>query len=133
MSSTINKTLPLFGPPQDWQTAIYRKRYAFHLLVAEQRYFRRDFMNWLALNWKVWIAFEAEADRTWARGRRHYSARTIGEYLRHETSMREAQNEHGWKVNDHYWPDLGRLYTLMHPDRAKFFERRASPANLRAA
>lgn len=125
--------LPLFGSPQHWQTDIYRKRYAFHVVVAEQRFFRRDFMDWLSRNYPVWIAFEHEADRVWARGRRHYSARTIGEYLRHESALREGPNEHGWKLNDHYWPDLARLYLHMHPEREGFFERRAGPLTLRAA
>lgn len=125
--------LPLFGPPQPWQTAIYRRRMAFVLITANADRFRRDFLSWLSLNYAVWEAFELEADRIWDGGRRHYSARTIGEYLRHESALREKPNEHGFKLNDHYWPDLARLYMLLHPDRDGFFERRVSPLNLRAA
>ena len=125
--------LPLFGPPQPWQTAIYRRRLAFVLITANADHFRRDFLSWLSLNYAVWEAFEREASRIWDGGRRHYSARTIGEYLRHESALREKPNEHGFKLNDHYWPDLARLYMLINPDRDGFFERRVSPLNLRAA
>lgn len=131
--SAVARQAPLFGKPVDWQTAIYRKSFVFALIRAEQKRFRADFMGWLSANYEVWIAFEAEADRVWERGRRHYSARTIGEYLRHESALREQPNEHGFKLNDHYWPDLARLYMLIHPDRDGFFERRTSPLTLRAA
>ena len=133
MSGAAQRALPLFGPPQGWQTDIYRKRMAFVLVVQNASYFRADFMDWLSRNYRVWLAFEYEADRVWGRGRRHYSARTIGEYMRHESTMREKPNELGFKLNDHYWPDLARLYMLMHPDRDGFFERRAGPMTKRAA
>jgi hypothetical protein len=87
------------------------------LLNAE--YFRPDFYDWLTDNWHIFTAFEHQADMVWARGRTHYSARTIIEYLRHETSVREAGD--GWKINDWYTPCLARLYVMLHPDR-KLFE-----------
>lgn len=133
MSAPAQRALPLFGPPQGWQTDIFRRRLTFMLVVANPDHFRRDFLSWLSLNHRVWVAFEYEADRIWGRGRRHYSARTIGEYLRHESAIREAPNEHGFKVNDHFWPDVARLYMLMHPERDGFFERRAGPLTLRSA
>ena len=111
---------------------IYRKRLAFTIIVGHAEYFRDDFMSWLAINWHVFIAFELEGDRIWNAGRRHYSARTIGEVLRHESALREGPNEHGFKVNDHWWPDLARLYMLLHPDRDQFFERRAGVSARRA-
>jgi hypothetical protein len=123
----------LFGPTQQWQTDIYRRRLALNVLVAANpSHFRKDFAEWLEKNSKIWDAFEAQANRIWDRGRTRYSARTIGEWLRHETAMREGPNEHGWKLNDHWWPDLGRLYMLAHPEREGFFERRTGPAKLRA-
>lgn len=126
--------LPLFDESQPWQTEIYGRRMALNVLVlAHPEHFRRDFADWLEKNAKVWDAFAVEADKIWSRGRRRYSARTIGEYLRHESALREAPNEHGWKLNDHWWPDLGRLYMLAHPDRDGLFERRAGPTTLRAA
>lgn len=123
--------LPLFDEPQAWQTAIYRERLL--KMMAESAAFRSDFREWLGANWRVWEAFESQANRIWDAGRRRYSARTIGEWLRHETAMRENPNQHGWKLNDHYWPDLARLYVLAHPDRDQFFERRVNPLTLRSA
>lgn len=122
----------LFGLTQKWQTAIYRKRYAFHTVCANQLAFRRDFMDWLSLNWHVWLAFEEEANRLWKRGCRHYSARTIGEFLRHQTAVREGPNEHGFKINNNFFPDLGRLYMLM-TDRPGFFSKHVNPLSVRAA
>jgi len=60
----------------------------------------------------IWKAFEREANAVWRNGRRHYSARTIGEYLRHETALREDGE---WKITD-----MARLYGLMYPERGLF-------------
>jgi hypothetical protein len=87
--------------------------------------FREDFALWLSENWAVWLRFEAEANAVYGSGRRHYSARTIGEYLRHETAVRST-NDGEWKVNDHRWPDLARLYLTLYPERGGFFELRDS-------
>lgn len=125
--------LPLFDEPQTWQTGIYRRRMAFTLVAAHAPKFRADFVQWLEANYSAWEAFEREADKIWNAGRRHYSARTIGEVLRHESALREKPNTHGWKLNDHYWPDLARLYALLHPDRDKFFELRVNPLSVRGA
>lgn len=132
MTATMPKTVPLFGSPQGWQTELYRKRFVFHLIVSKQDHFRRDFMDWMVLNYAIWIGFEAEADRIWSRGFRRWSGRTIGEYLRHETALREGPNEHGWKLNNNILPDLSRLYMMMHPDRADFFETRVNPLSVRS-
>lgn len=115
-----------------WETDIYRKRFAFAMVCAGQKHFRNDFMSWLSENWHVWQAFEVHADAVWARGRRHYSARTIYEVLRHESALRE----HGggeWKLNNNAVPDLARLYGLMWPERVDLFEKRVGPLSARAA
>jgi len=122
MSLVPQRELPLFDPPAPFLTDIYRKRLA--LMQAANTEYRSDFREWLDANWHVWQAFEREANRIWERGRRHYSARTIGEYLRHESALRQLQDESPWKLNDHAWPDLARLYIAMYPLRAEFFELR---------
>ena len=114
-----------------FRAAVYRKRMAFTVIVGHARHFRDDFMSWLALNWHVWGAFEIEADRIWTRGRKRYSQRTIWEYLRHQTEIREAKNYHGWKMNDWYVKDCARLYVLLHPDREGFFEFRNGQSAVR--
>lgn len=93
--------------------------------------FRPDFLEWLEKNWDIYRAFEREADRVRGRGRSHYSARTIGEFLRHHTLTREEGGD--FKVNDHYWPDLARLYTMMNPGTEGFFEFRVLKGAVRAA
>lgn len=99
-------------------------------LHAQQ--FRPEFAAWLAANQHVWMAFSREADRIWNRGRRRYSARTIAEYLRHESAVRDATDAE-FKWNDHNTPDLARLYLLVHPGRAGFFETRVPANSERAA
>lgn len=123
----------LFGDTQAWQTRIYQKRLAVNVLVrANPGQFRDDFAEWLESNWAIWLAFAEQADRMWDRGRRHYSARTLVEWLRHETAMREGPNEHGFKINNNAAPDLARIYELVHPDRGGFFERRVMPLSKRS-
>lgn len=115
--------LPLFDVTKPWQTEVYQRRIAVNVILANNATdFRADFREWLEDNWHVWEAFRDQADRIWDRGRRHYSARTIGEWMRHETAMRQAAGSEPWKLNDHYWPYLARLYMLINPERAGFFE-----------
>lgn len=85
--------------------------------------YRDDFVEWLAANFHVWVRFEEEANKLWDRGRRHYSARTIGEVLRHESAL-EARLDGEWKLNNNRFPDLARLYMTLYPEREGFFELR---------
>lgn len=101
-------------------------------LVREHRdTFRPAFLMWIAENPHVWNAFEREANRIWRRGRRHYSARTILEVLRHESALAEICGD--FKLNNNAAPDLARLYRLRHPERAALFELRRMPGSERAA
>lgn len=85
--------------------------------------FRPGFLVWLAENGHIWTAFRRESDKAWSRGRRHYSARTVIEYLRHETMI--AQKAGAWKIDGNNVADLARLYLLTYPNRAGFFETRS--------
>lgn len=123
---------PQFQAPQPWTTDLYRKRLVFMMITSYADWFRRDDLSWISANWHIWAAFEIEALRIWNRGRTRYSARTIIEYLRHDSEIREVPNAAGWKINDHYTPSLSRLFTLMHPDKAGFFERRSGQSAVRA-
>lgn len=80
------------------------------------------FSAWMKDNFHIWRRFVAEADKIKGTGRPHYSARTIGEFLRHQTSLRERDGE--FKCNDHVWPDCARLYVALRPECAGFFELR---------
>lgn len=89
--------------------------------------FQPKFAGWLAQNWGLWVAFVMQAEAVWQAGKRHYSARTIIEFLRHQTSLRQATVEEGpsgnpLKINNSYVPDIGRLYGLVYPARETFFE-----------
>jgi hypothetical protein len=105
------------------------------LVVARPDAFQPGFLDWLSDNWPVWERFEREASYIWFRGRRHYSARTIIEWLRHETVLREAvrQDVGEFKLNNNWVPDLARLYGMVYPDRSGLFETRVMPNSRRAA
>lgn len=94
--------------------------------------FRPDFSAWLLANQAIWLRFCAEAEKVWLRGRRHWSARTIVEYLRHETALQEV-GDGMFKINGNYVPDLARLYLLTYPERAELFETRRQCGSARAA
>jgi hypothetical protein len=85
--------------------------------------YRDDFYDWLNANGHIYIAFEREADRIRARGRDHYSHRTIWEYLRHETALREVSGER--KMNDHQTKSCALLYSRLHPEAGQFFNFRS--------
>jgi hypothetical protein len=131
--SAVMHQHPQFGQPQPWTADIYRKRLAAMLVCQNDALFRFDAIDWLNGNWAVYERFEQEANGIWDRGRTHYSHRTIWEYLRHETALREADNELDFKLNDHYTKDCARLYILLHPERDGFFEFRSGNSAVRAA
>lgn len=95
------------------------------LLAKPELQFLPTFADWLTENWHVWLAFCREADKVWNNGRRHYSARTITEVLRHNSVTAEVGAE--WKINNVRIPDMARLYMATYPDRAGFFETRVQP------
>jgi hypothetical protein len=56
---------------------------------------------------EIYLKFRSQLDRLRAMGRKHYSARTVLEWIRHETDLRG----HGSvKINDHWTPYYARLY-----------------------
>lgn len=94
-------------------------------LMAEHKYqFSDDFDKWLLANWRIYIEFENHALQMVFRGRTHYSSRTIIEYIRHETALREAGD--GFKINNNQVPDMARLFSIRYPKHAGLFEYRAS-------
>lgn len=84
--------------------------------------YRVDFRHWVATNFHIVKRFVHEADLVAATGRAHYSARTIGEVLRHQTALRGDDAQ--FKLNDHWWPDCARLWMALRPEHAGFFETR---------
>jgi hypothetical protein len=101
------------------------------LFIVQQNpdLFMDGFEAYLNEQWAVWKAFEHEAQRVAFRGRQHYSAKTIVEWLRHETVVKEANSL--FKVNNNATSSLARLFVLRHPRFADFFEFREMPGGLR--
>lgn len=104
-----------------------RHEFVLRKVMEHGEKFRYLDVEWLQKNWPIWEAFEAQANRVWLAGRRHFGARRIGEFLRYETALRDTAGD-GLKVNDHLWPDAARLYVALNPDRVDLFEFRARPS-----
>lgn len=82
----------------------------------------QEFMLFVYENPGLWKRFEAEANKAWNRGFRHYSSKTIVEYIRHETALYERTGD--FKINNNWTPHLARYYQELHPDKACLFETR---------
>lgn len=92
---------------------------ALDIIDLDPDAFQPAFRPWLIENWHIWERFCREAELIWSMGRPHYSARTIIEVMRHESALRQVE---GYKINNSYVPDSGRLYGRVYPTRADFFE-----------
>lgn len=101
--------------------AVARREYVLRKLLEHRDRFKYVDVAWLQKNWAIWEAFEYQATRVWNAGRRHFGARRIGEHIRYETAL-AAEPSDGFKVNDHVWPDLARLYVVVWPERDELFE-----------
>lgn len=80
--------------------------------------FCASFQGWLSENMAVYEEFEARALRLWEMGRKHYSARTIMESIRHDSDIRESSGQ--YKINNNIVPDCARLFLLVHPEKRMF-------------
>ena len=101
------------------------------ILQAHAEQFRADFPAWLEENGHVWARFCREADKLRAIGRKHYSARTIIEVLRHESALTDSDPM--FRLNNNHAPDLARLYRLTHAGAEGFFEVRVQGGSERVA
>lgn len=97
----------------------------FLLVNKNPDLFRPDFYNWLKDNIHIYEEFEKRALRV-AQFRKHYSARTIIETMRHDTAIRELKGN--WKLNNNYTPCQARLFSLMHTEHKELFEFREQKA-----
>jgi hypothetical protein len=78
----------------------------------------------LIANWSIYLEFERQAHKVIASGRKHYGARTIVEYIRHQTLLSETGSE--FKINNNSVADLARLFGIRNPVSADLFEYRLS-------
>jgi hypothetical protein len=81
--------------------------------------FSKGFPVWIEKNEHIWKGFEVQANRIHATGRKHYSAYTIVEWMRHNTALAEVDGR--FKISNNIKPDLARLYALMYPERGEMF------------
>lgn len=98
------------------------KQSAVKAIEDNKDQFRCDFAEWISANWPIYEEFESEAFRV-AQVRDHYAARTIVEVIRHWTTLRE---EGHFKINNNRIPDMARLFSMLHPEKAGFFKLRES-------
>jgi len=85
--------------------------------------FREDFPVWLHANYPIYAEFERQAEMVASR-RDHYSARTIAEVIRHNSQLAEVGCD--WKINNNRIPCMARLFSILHPEKAGFFQLRES-------
>ncbi|HEY8355028.1 MAG TPA: hypothetical protein VIK69_08445 [Methylophilaceae bacterium] len=92
--------------------------------------FRPQFLGFIGSDegMVIYTAFEEQALRVANSGRKHYSARTIAEYIRHQTALRQ---EGEFKINNVVIPDMARLFALRFPRHSGLFEFRATACHPR--
>lgn len=90
------------------QHARREKSRALHFVEQHPALFRPGFWDWLVCNFHIWQSFERKADLVRERGRKHYSARTIVESMRYDTTL--TDDDVFFKINGNNVPDLARLY-----------------------
>lgn len=83
--------------------------------------FRPDFPEWLQENSHIYVEFERRALQV-AVHRRHYSARTIIEVLRHDSAIKQLSGD--FKINGNYVPDMAYLFAQLNPQHCDLFEYR---------
>lgn len=104
----------------DFSKPVSRAELALECVATCPHLYREDFAAWLSENWAVYLAFERESLAVHYRGRSHYGANTIIEYLRHQTLLADQDGE--WKMNDRWTSSLARLFAAMNPECANLFE-----------
>lgn len=92
--------------------------------------FRSDFPGWLAENLHIYMEFEHRALQI-ARFRKHYSARTIVEVMRHDSLI--AEKGGAYKINGNWVPDMALLSMLTNNALRDFFHIRRERCGDRVA
>jgi hypothetical protein len=90
--------------------------------INSKPYFFKKPPEWFEKNWHVVEAFESQTLKIIARGRTHYSARTIVEVLVHESIIAEKDGQ--FKIGNDNAPDLARVFVVLHPEYVDFWEYR---------
>lgn len=100
------------------------EKHILQVAKANANVLSKEFMHWLPDNLHIWDAFVAQAMLLVKRGRSHYSAYTIVEFLRHHSAVSETGPGLEWKINNNVRPYLPRLFDAAYPQHAGLFEYR---------
>lgn len=102
---------------------------AIRVIFNNQLDFAPTFISWIEDNFGIYREFEKQALEI-AKHRDHYSARTIAEFIRHETTLREIRSgvDMGFKINNNSIPEMSRLFSLLNPEHKDLFEVRKTAA-----
>ena len=92
---------------------------------------RKRFMEWLPDNMLVVLAAQDMAFNVMARGRDHYSIRTIWEVLRWYSDTSDTEVE--YKLGDAAMPFVGRLIMAANPELEGMFMTRSAVPDIRLA
>lgn len=97
--------------------------FPFDIIEAHKHLFTDQFTAWLKGNLHVFAEFAEQAKYVKNVMRRdHYSIRTIGEWVRHNSEIREKGN--GYKLNNNSFAPISRLLMLAYPELDGLFETR---------
>ena len=106
---------------------LFSKPFPMNVVDENRHIFKDEFVEWLGNNLHVFAEFAKQARYVKNVMRRdHYSSRTIGEWLRHNSNLREKGD--GFKLNNNYFPPLSRLIMLAYPELDGMFEKRERQA-----
>lgn len=123
---------PIADPSPDHyrDPTVEHLRTALIFVDCKPECFRSDFKEWLTENFHVYVEFDQRASKLWSAGRTHFGARSIWETMRYDSAIGELNSE--WKLNDHFPPCCARLWMMLHPQAADFFETRSGVSAQRA-
>lgn len=99
------------------------------LIDANTQTFRPEFRQYLRENLHVFDEFCTRSRALWDSGRRAYGARTIVESMRYHSDISETGST--WKLNNHFIPDMARLFVLLNPACEGLFQFRGSERRVR--
>jgi hypothetical protein len=79
-----------------------------------------EFGLWIKHNKAIYERFERVAIEAANKGFRNYSARTVAEYLRHHTALRDSNVM--FKINNNVVPMMARLFAVRNPAHKELFK-----------
>lgn len=82
------------------------------------------FMTWHLKNITVWQMFEAEALRLISVGKKHWGAKALAEWIRHERASKEGGQFGDYAVANSFVAYYARVFAIKYPQYKDFFEYR---------